>query len=567
MYIDIVPNRKSPPAILLRESVRLDGKIVKRTLANLSCLSVEQAQALRQILKGQPLAPVGECFEVRRSRHHGHIKAITAAMRRLGMAQLIGSRRCDQRDCVLAMIAARIADPQSKLATARWWQTTTLPEHFEIEGAEEQRLYQALDWLAERQEEIEARLAKRHLRQGGQVLYDLSSSYFEGVTCPLAARGYSRDGKKGKLQVNYGLLTDREGRPVSISAFEGNTADSTTLMGQVDRLQARFGIESMVLIGDRGMISQRQIEQLSDRQGLEWITALKSGAIRALLEDESIQLGLFDEFNLFEFSHPDYPNERLVACRNDSLARQRAHKRQALLEASAEALDKVRVMVEAGRLRGRDRIGVRVGKVVNRYKMAKHLRLDIGEQHFAFHVDASSVAREAALDGLYVIRTNLPAERMDSHEAVRCYKNLSQVERAFRSLKSIDLEVRPIHHRLTQRVRAHLFLCMLAYYVKWHMMEAWRPLLFADENVDAKRRRDPVAPATRSADALAKVKTKRLPDGDLAHSFHTLLADLSTLVRNTCHHKGVAGNPIFTVDTQPNPTQQRALQLIQSIRV
>lgn len=567
MYIDIVPNRKSPPAILLRESVREGKKVTKRTLANLSSLSIGQAEAIRQVLKGRTMIPLESSFDILRSQHHGHVKAIQETMRRLKIGQLLGSRRSRERDVVLAMIAARVLEPQPKLATTRWWHITTLADQFSVADANEEELYRSLDWLVEQQDPIEQRLANRHLQEGGQMLYDLSSSYFEGTTCPLAARGYSRDGKKGKLQVNYGLLTDREGRPISISAFEGNTADPTTLMPQVKRIQTLFGIDSMVLIGDRGMISQHQIDQLQEHEGVLWISALKSGAIRSLLESDVIQLDLFDEFNLFELTHPDFPGERLVACRNPELARLRSHKRHSLLEATAQELDKICAMVEAGRLRGKDKIGLRVGKVINRYKVAKHIVLEIEEAYFAYHVNDEQVACEAALDGLYVIRTNVPKKQMESAEAVRCYKNLNQVERAFRSLKSIDLEIRPIHHRLENRVRAHLFLCMLAYYVKWHMMEAWRSLLFADEALETKETRDPVAPATRSSSAMEKVNEKQLPDGSTVHSFRTLITELSSIVRNTCCHKGVAGDSIFTIDTQPNTKQQQALQLLNSIQL
>ena len=568
MYVDIVPNRKSRPAILLRESVRVGKRVVKRTLANLSSLSMEQAKAIRAVLKGQPLVALDELFEIVRSRAHGAVKAIHLAMTRLRVGALLGREACRERDLVLAMIAARVLDPKSKLATARSWHHSTLGEVFGVEDADESELYAAMDWLLARQDRIEQRLAKRHLKEGARVLYDLSSSYFEGSCCPLAARGYSRDGKKGKLQVNYGLLTDARGCPVAISVFPGNSGDPTTLLPQVEKLQQAFGLESVILVGDRGMISQKQVDALRGRSGMQWITALKGGAIRKLVDAGGIQMDLFDERNLFEFTHEDFPGERLVVCFNRSLAKLRAAKRASMLAATTEALEVVRRMVANGRLKDADKIGVRAGKVVNRHKMAKHFVLDIALGHFAFRIDPDSVDAEAALDGLYVIRTSLPAETLSSDDEVRHYKDLSQVEAAFRSLKSDDLQIRPIYHHNEDRVRAHLFLCMLAYYVKWHMSEAWRGLLFADEDQGRRAERDPVAPATRSDAALEKVKSKQLTDGSPAHSFRTLLNELSTLVRNTCQRNHPAvGDALFEIDTTPNSKQTAALDRIKAIRL
>ena len=567
MYIDIVPNRKSPPAILLRESVRQGRKIVKRTIANLSNLSIVQAQAIRRILKGEKLVRPEEHFDILSSRAHGSVQAVLLATRKLGLDKLIASRRCQQRDLVIAMIVSRILEPQSKLALSRSWENTTLGELLKAEGADEDALYAAMDWLYERQQRIEQKLAERHFQEGGRVLYDLSSSYFEGKQCPLAARGYCRDQKKGKLQVNYGLLTDDRGCPVSISAFPGNTSDPQTLLSQVERLQGAFNLKSVVLVGDRGMISQKQVDELKGRAGVDWITALKTGAIRKLVDAEAIQLSLFDERNLFELTHADFPGEKLVACRNPDLAFRRKHKRTALLKATAEALEKIQGMVARGYLKEADKIGVRVGRVINQYKMAKHFKLEIAEQQFSFEVDEEKVSAEAALDGIYVIRTSL-SDTLSAADAVRHYKALSQVERAFRSIKTMDLEVRPIHHRQEARVRTHLFLCMLAYYVKWHMMEAWRPLLFADEAQQAKQERDPVAPAQRSSQALAKVRSKQLPDGSAVHSFQSLLRNLATIVRNTCQSRDAeAGAPCFSIDTQPTPTQQKAFQLLKEIKL
>jgi hypothetical protein len=569
MHIDIVPNRNSPPAVLLRESYREGSRVRKRTLANLSALSTEQVDAIRRTLKGETLVPVAELFEIVRSRHHGHVQAVRAAITHLGFESLIASRPSRERHLILAMVMARILEPTSKLATTRWWHTTTLPEAFGVTDADEDDLYAALDWLITRQEHIEKKLAARHLKKGGFVLYDVSSSYFEGKTSPLAALGYNRDGKSGKLQVNYGLLTDPRGCPVAVSVFKGNTGDPKTLIPQVEKLQKTFAIEQFVLVGDRGMISQKQINELKQRDGIDWITALRTGAIRKLVDGGHIQLGLFDERNLFEVTHPDFPGERLVVCRNPQLALLRANKRQSLLQATSRELEKVRGMTSRGTIKGKDAIGVRVGKVVDKYKMSKHLVLDIRDDGFDFHLDEDKVSAEAALDGIYVVRTSVPAQRLATDDVVRSYKMLSQVERAFRSLKTIDLEVRPIRHRLEDRVKAHIFLCMLAHYVAWHMIESWRELLFCDEDQQAKNTRDPVAPAKRSNAALDKVHSKVLNDGTPVHSFQTLLKNLSSIVSNTCRRQGAstAGEPTFNLVTTPSPTQQRAYDLLKSIQV
>jgi hypothetical protein len=567
MHIDVVPNRGSRPAYLLREAWREGKKIRKRTLANLSSLADDQIEAIRCVLRGEKLAAVGQLFEVTASRIHGDTDAVLATMRRLGMRDLLSSRPSFEADVVMGMIAARVVAPYTKLATTRWWRTRTLPQDLRIEHATEDDLYQAMDWLLDHQGLIEKKLAARHLKSGGLALYDLTSSYFEGKTCPLGAIGHNRDGKKNKLQVNYGLLADKRGCPVAVSVYEGNTNDPKTLMPQVAKLKDDFGLERVVLVGDRGMIGQAAIADLGDVAGLEWITALKSSQIRALVEGGALQLGLFDQRNLFELTHPDYPGERLVACRNTELGKLRAHKRQALLEATGRELEKVRAMVERGGLRGAGKIGVRTGRVVNKYKVAKHFELTIEEARFDFALRAEEVAAEAALDGIYVIRTSVPKKEMSAPEAVRSYKALSEVERAFRSLKTIDLEVRPIHHRLADRVRAHIFLCMLAYYVEWHMREAWRPLLFADEDLQAKAKRDPVAPAKRSEAADAKAATKTLVGGAPVHSFRTALADLSTIVRNTCRTPGAPNTPTFHIVTTPTPEQQRAIDLLAAIAV
>ncbi len=568
MHIDGVPNRTSRPTYLLRESYREGKKVRKRTLANLSALSDEQIDAIRAVLSGQSVRPVEELWQTSRSRSHGAVQAVRVAMQRLGFESLIASRASAERDAVCAMVAARILAPHTKLATTRWWHTTTLAEEYGVLEADETDLYAAMDWLLERQGAIEKKLAARHLSQGALALYDLSSSYFEGQCCPLAKIGYSRDGKRNTPQVNYGLLTTRAGCPVAISVYEGNTADASTLMPQVNQLREQFRLERLVLIGDRGMISHKAIDGLRVLDGLAWITALKSSQIRALVQGGELQLGLFDERNLFEFSHPDFPNERLMACRNVDLGKLRTHKRAALLEATEKELEKVRTRIENGSLAGRDRIGVRVGKVVNKYKVAKHFALTIEERGFKFQRLEKHIAAEAALDGIYVIRTSVPKKQMSSAEAVRSYKALAQVERAFRSMKTIDLHIRPIHHHLEGRVRAHIFLCMLAYYVEWHMREAWRELMFADEELERKKHRDPVAAAERSEAALEKIATQTLKDGSPVHSFRTLLAELSTIVRNTCEARvGKNRGSTFQMTTTPDPAQHRALRLLQAITV
>jgi transposase len=568
MHVDIVPNRNARPTFLLRESYRVGARVRKRTLANLSALSEAQIEAIRAVLRGESLQPAGDLFEVIRSLPHGHVHAVFVAMQRLGLPQLISSRAQPERDLVLAMVAARIVAPQTKLATSRWWHTTTLAEDFGVADASEDDLYAAMDWLLPRQDRIQQKLAARHLHTGGLVLYDLTSSYFEGVKCPLAKLGHNRDGKRGLLQVNYGLLTDVRGCPVAVSVHEGNTADSKTFMPEVERLRQSFGIERMIMVGDRGMIGQKAIDKMRETDGIGWITALKSASIRVLIEQGQLQLDLFDETNLIELSSPDYPGERLVACRNPQLAKLRAHKREALLAATEIKLAKIKARVAAGKLSGQDAIGLKVGKIINQYKVAKHIELAIADKAFSFHRKAESIAAEAALDGLYLIRTSVPAAHMDAPDCVRNYKALANVERAFRSLKTVDLKVRPIHHRLADRVRAHIFLCMLAFYVEWHLREAWRELMFADTEQEAKATRDPVAPAKRSEAARTKIASKLLDDNTPAHSFGTLMAELATIVRNTCRTTQAGSDaPTFEITTTPNPKQQRALELLQQIQM
>ena len=553
---------------LLRRSYREGGVVKNETLGNLSHLPDALIDIIRRSLRGETFVPLAQAFEVTRSRAHGPVQAVALTLQRLGFATLLASKPCRERELVLSMVASRIVAPHTKLATTRWWHTTTLAEDFGVVDANEDDLYAAMDWLLARQDRVQKKLAARHLSAGGLVLYDLSSSYFEGSTCPLARLGYSRDGRRGMLQVNYGLLTDARGCPVAVSVHEGNVADSQTLMPEVQRLREAFGVEQLVMVGDRGMISSKAIAELRESDGIAWITALKSVSIRALVEQGHLQLGLFDERNLVELGSPDYPGERLVACRNPELAKLRTHKREELLAATESNLGKIKARVDAGKLAGQDEIGLRVGKLVNQYKMAKHFELAIGHNTFTFARRLQGIATEAALDGLYIIRTSVAAAQMDAADCVRNYKSLANVERAFRSLKTIDLKVRPIHHRTADRVRAHIFLCMLAYYVEWHMREAWRELMFADTDQQAKVTRDPVAPAKRSKAALAKAARHTLDDGTPAHSFSTLMAELATIVRNTCRTpQAMPDAPTFEVLTTPNAKQQRALELLQQLRL
>lgn len=554
-------------AHLLRRSYREDGKVKNQTVANLSHLPEHVIDLIRRSLRGQRFIEAEEAFDIEASPQHGHVQAALGAMRALGMADLIGSRRSRQRDLVLAMVAARIISPQSKLATTRWWHTTTLPRQLGVEDANEDELYAAMDWLLARQPVIEKKLASRHLRKGGLVLYDITSSYFEGRCCPLAAIGHSRDRKKGTLQVNYGLITDEFGCPVSVSVFRGNVGDSTTLLDEVKTVRSEFGIESLVLVGDRGMITQKQIDKLDgNKREIDWITALRSPAIRKLVEGGALQLGLFDERNLFELTHPDYPGERLVACRNHELAEHRASKRRALLEATVKKLESVQKSVASGRLKGKDKIGIRVGKVLDSHKVGKHFDLEIERNRFDFLIAEDRVAAEAALDGIYVVRTSLPKKSLAGAGVVLAYKRLSVVERAFRSMKTVDLHVRPIRHWSENRVRAHIFLCMLAYYVQYHMQEAWRSLLFFDEEAWTEERSDPVSRAERSAAAHNKAVTKMDDEGRPVHSFRTLLADLAGIVCNRCRRKGAAADePPIEILTRPTELQKQALELIGAI--
>jgi hypothetical protein len=568
MHINYVANRTSRPTALLRESYREGTKVKKRTIANLSALPDDKIALIAAILRGDKLVPEGEGIEIVRALGHGHVDAVVTALKQLDFGSLIATKPCRERDLVMAMVASRILAPHTKLATVRWWQNSTLPETLGVTGASEDDLYAAMDWLLAQQDRIQKKLAHRHLKPGGLVLYDLSSSYFEGSHCPLAKLGYSRDRKKGTLQVNYGMLTDPRGCPVAISVHEGNVADPVTLAPEIDRLRDDFAIAELVLVGDRGMITQKAVDAIREMPGIDWISALKSGAIAKLVDGGALQLDLFDERNLFEITHADFPGERLVACRNPQLGSLRAHTRESLLVSTEALLEAIATRVAAGKLTGADEIGIAFGKVINRYKVGKHFTKTITDTSFSWSRDTKAIEREAALDGIYVIRTSLPKARMDEATCVRSYKKLAQVERAFRTMKTIDLKVRPIHHRTADRVRAHIFLCMLAYYVEWHMREAWRELLFADEDQDAKDCRDPVAPAKRSPAALAKINRGTTSDDFPLHSFKTLMDHLATVTQNTCRlAKSPPTTPTFNILASPTPHQEKAITLIKAIKL
>src|SRR6202166_608167 len=535
MYVTAIPNRNSPPAILLRESYREAGQVNTRTIANISHLRPPQIDALRAALAGtiSPSAsPLPDSFRIARARPQGHVAAVLGSLRKLQLDSILDSQPSHQRDLVVAMIAARILDPASKLATARSFHSDTLNsslgETLHLDSADETELYQAMDWLLPQQARIEQALAKRQLSQGGLVLYDLTSTYFEGRHCPLAKLGHSRDDKSGHPQIVFGLLTNALGCPVAVEVFDGNTADPKTVATQVDKLRQRFGLQKVVLVGDRGMITSARIrEDLSLAHGIEWISALRATQIQKLARDGLLQMSLFDKADLVEIAHPDFPGERLVACFNPLLAEERARKRPDLLAATEKQLEKIAAATKRARrpLPGKQNIGLRAGKILNRYKMGKHFQLRIEEDSFHYERKEANIEREQSLDGIYVIRTSVKAEVLSSQQVVASYKSLSGVERAFRSLKTVDLHVRPIHHRLPDRVRAHILLCMLAYYVEWHMRQLLAPLLFDDHDKHQAQaaRVSVVAPARRSDAALRKARTKKTDDGLKVNSFQTLL--------------------------------------------
>ena len=570
MYIESVPNRNSPPAILLRESYRDGGKIKKHTIANLSDWPTEIVEGLRTLLKGGKVTPADhETIIVRRALPHGHVAAVLGTLRDIGLDRVLGPPRNRCRDLVIAMIVARLIAPASKLATARMLDPLTaassLGDVLGLGPVDEDELYVALDWLGERQEAIEKALARKHLHDGTLVLYDVSSSYLEGRCCELARLGYNRDGKKGKLQIVHGLLCAPDGCPVAIEVFEGDTGDPRTLAAQIDKVKKRFALDRVALVGDRGMITQARLDAEVAPAGLDWITALRAPAIRALVEAGTLQMSLFDQRDMAAITSPDYPGERLVVCRNPDLARERTRKRLDLLAATERDLAEIAAAVSRARrpLRGEAEIALKVGAIINRHKMAKHFELDIGEASFAFHRNADAVAAEAALDGIYVVRTNLPKRVLDDAATVGAYKSLAKVERAFRSLKTVDIHLRPIFHWTAPRVRAHVLLCMLAYHVEHHMRAKLAPMLYdeTDHQAAAAMRTSIVARAERSEAAIRKQTTGRTDDGLPVHSFQTLLADLATYSRIQAT-TALNEKYVFTLHTRPTPTQQRAFELL-----
>jgi len=558
---------------LLRRTYREGSKVKHETLGNISHLPAHVIEMIRLALRGEAFLPAGSSLEIVRSLPHGHVACVLGTMRRLGLENIIASRPSRERDLVAAMVAGRILEPSSKLACARALDpetaTSTLGEELGVAGASEDDLYRAMDWLCARQARIEGKLSRRHLEEGSLVLYDVSSSYYTGSSCPLADFGHSRDGRKGFPQINYGLLCSRSGIPVAVEVFEGNVGDPSTLASAIAKIRSRFELESVVLVGDRGLITSARIkEELQGIEGLKWITALKAPAIRRLAEEGAIQPSLFDATDLAEISSPDYPGERLIACRNPFLASDRARTRCELLAATEAELEKIVQATKRSKrpLRGKDKIALRVGRVIDRFRVAKHFKLTITEEAFSFERDEKRIAEEAALDGIYVIRTSVPAQKSSAEEAVRAYKDLSRVEQAFRCLKTVDLKVRPIGHRRPDRVRAHVFICMLAYYVEWHMRKSLAPMLFDEEERELAEalRASVVAPAVRTPSAKRKAASKRSEDGLPVHSFQTLLADLRTIAKNRIRPLDQEGSAAFAFDliTTPTPLQRKALDLL-----
>lgn len=568
MFIEVVPNRGSPPAVLLREGWREGKRVRKRTLANLSALSPQQIEGMRRLLRGETLVSIDDAFQVERSLPHGHVAAVLGTLRHIGLETVLGSRASPARNRVVAMIAARILDPGSKLATARGLDaesiTSTLAEELGVEGASADDLYAAMDWLLARQDRIEKKLAARHLHDGTLLLYDVSSTYFEGRKCPLAKLGHSRDDKSGKLQIVFGLLCAANGCPVAVEVFPGNTSDPATLASAIRKVRDRFRLRRVIFVADRGLTTQARIEaELRQVEGLDWISALRAPAVKKLVESGDLQLSLFDTQDMAEISSDQFPGERLIVCRNPLLAADRARTREELLAVTAAKLEAIAVATRRDRapLRGSDAIGVRLGRLLEHSKMGKHFEWQITGDTFTYERNEASIQREAALDGLYIVRTSVAKAELSAEETVAAYKKLAHVERAFRSQKTVDLEIRPIHHRTEPRVRAHVFLCMLSYYVEWHMRRDLAPILFDDHDRAAARaaRRSIVAPAEVSASAMLKKQTRRTDDGLPVQSFQSLLKHLATLTRNRVRATAAV---TFNQLSQPTPLQQRAFDLL-----
>jgi len=570
MYVETVPNRNSPPAILLREGWREGKRTRKRTLANLSHWPAHKIETLRRLLRDEPLVSPEDLFDTERSLPHGHVEVVLRMIGKLGLESMLAAKRCRERDLVVGMIAERLIRPCSKLATTRHWHATTLAEELSVQDAEVDDLYGAMDWLLARKRRIERKLAARHLAEGGTVLYDVTSSYYEGRKCPLARYGHDRDGRKGLPIIVYGLMTNGEGCPVAVEVYPGNTGDPKTVTDQVGKLREEFGLERVVLVGDRGMLTQAQIGKLKQQPGVGWISAMRSGAIRKLVDQGTLQLSLFDDKDLAEITSPDYPGERLMVCFNPLLAEERRRKRGELLQSTEKGL--ARLAAEVGRRRRTpmkgSEIGVKVGRILGRYKVGKHFVLKIGEGSFAWARRPEAIEQEAKLDGIYVIRTSEPKERLTPEDAVRSYKRLSEVERAFRCLKGLDLLVRPIRHRTQDRVPAHIFLCMLAHYVEWHMRKALAPILFEDEEREQERkRRDPVAAAKPSEAAKRKKRKRTTPDGLPVHDFRTLLEELATRGRVTYKLRSQEIDLSYQQVPALSPIQQRAHELLRLLPV
>lgn len=549
---------------LLRRSYREGGKVKKETISNITSLGDENVAFLKARLAGKPLLVAGEELVTVESRPHGHVQAVLTAMRRLDLPGLLSSRACREQDLVLGMVAQHLLCPGSKLAMVRSWGSTSLAEELGIADANENDLYHAMDWLISRKSRIEGKLARRHLSEGDRVHYDLSSTYFEGEKCPLVKFGHSRDRKRGKKQVNWGVMTTAGGIPLSVDLYPGNTNDAVALPAQVKRVKEQFGISDVTWVGDRRMITGKHIEKMSERQGVNWITALTSPSIKPLTGKGVIQPSFFDETNMFEFTTPDYPGERLIACRNPILARKREHARTSLLEATRRDLDKIKERIRKGRLKDKTKIGVAVGRVLGEHKMAKHIDYDIDTASFEYQVNQQSVNDEAATDGIYVIRTSLTAEELEAADVVRAYKDLEKTENNFEHMKT-SLDLRPVNHHLEDRVKAHFFICLLAYYVRLHMEQAWASRTFKDENPPTGSRRHPVNPAERSPEAERKATTRKLESGETTHSFKTLLNSLATIVKNKHNFKNLP-QAAFTTTTEATHQQQHALDLLETIR-
>lgn len=572
MYVEKIPNRNSPPAILLREAKRENGKIRKKTLANLTHWNPDHINALQKILKGAVAVFPDEIFRIKKSLPHGHVEAILGTIRKIGLDLLIASKPSVQRNLVLAMIVNQIIHADSKASCVANWSSSSLAEELQVQDTDENDLYQAMDWLYERQNRIECKLAAKHLSVGGHALHDVSSSYYEGVSCPLIQFGYNRDGKKGKKIIVYAALTNQKGCPVSISVYPGNTADPKTVPDQIEKLRSRFGLKKVVIVGDRGMLTRVQIDHIKQYPGIGWITALRYDAIRELFKKQNLQMSLFDHQNIAEFASDLYPNERLVACYNSLMADHRKKKREVLLKATEKGLEKIKTQVLSRKKKKMSEsiIGIKTGKVLNKHKMGKHFKLQIRNGYFEYNRNDQSIKEESANDGVYIIRTSEPKTSISMEEVVRSYKDLNKVEQLFKTFKSTEIRARPIRHRLAERVKAHLFICLLAYYVEWHMKQSLAPLLFEDEELEENRKvKDPVATAKPSHSVKIKKATRKTKEGLPVQSFKSLICHLGTRTRNLCSFispknkegKNIKPSTIYQI-TEKTPLQEKAFSLL-----